>query len=306
MPRSDGRTRLFVREVCRNKDECSKDMARIGSVDFGLNQTQKPTQTQYAWRPQNSVSFDPLGLSLVADAGADHPSLYVIDATKPPQIWKVEIDQSFNLGREALYVGPTPEIQNANDLQAAPEGIYVTRFDPFGFLPWRNTSWNGIVLVSPTMTPKPFARGLTGANGIVRIGSEPSRFVVSSYWERRLRIFAGETSKEEMIFATDELDIHPDNLTLDGSTLYIAGQKNALLAALNLMWSAVTSPSAVYAIDVQQLGPGAKPRLVWQSGGADIDSNSVSVAVPVPGAIALGHIRNADILLIDCQLQRPQ
>lgn len=131
------------------------------------------------------------------------------------------------------------------------------------------------------------------------IGTDGRRLVVSDYWGRRLRVFSEEASVDQMAFATGELDIHPDNLTRDGSKIYIAGQRSALLAALNILLPFVPSLSAVYAIDVVNLGPEAQPELIWDSGW--FNGRSVSIAVPTAAGLALGQIRARDVLLLDCR-----
>ena len=296
LPLSVDRTRLFVREVCRER--CEGESARIGVIDIGPDRPSQPMR--HGWKPADGQPFEPLGMSLVNSGGADGAMLYVIDAVKPPRIWKLQIERGSDTLSPSLAVDQTAVLADANDLQATRDGLYVTRFASFGFLPWQKKSWHGIVQVTPAIQPKVFARGLTGANGIVQIGADPLPLLVSDYWERRLRFFSHEALATEMPFATDKLDIYPDNLTRDGSRIYIAGQRSVVLAALNLALPFVPSPSAVYAIDIAKLGPGAQPELVWDSGW--LNGRSVSVAVPVPGGLALGQIRAPDVLLVGCRL----
>jgi hypothetical protein len=94
------------------------------------------------------------------------------------------------------------------------------------------------------------------------------------------------------------LAIHPDNLTLADGRILIAGQEHWLAAFAGLLFPFFPSPSAVYQIEVDELGPNGKPDLLWRGGWSL--GKSVSVAVPVPGGIALGQIAAPGILRMAC------
>jgi hypothetical protein len=113
--------------------------------------------------------------------------------------------------------------------------------------------------------------------------------LVADDWGARLRLVSYDPrSREPPAYATSTLSVHPDNLTLaDGRTL-IAGQEHWLAAPAGFLFPSFPSPSAVYEIVVNKLGPNGKPDLLWR-GGWSI-GKSVSVAVPVPGGLALGQI----------------
>jgi hypothetical protein len=185
----------------------------------------------------------------------------------------------------------------ANDLQFFGDSLYVTRFDALAKF-HGGDDWTGIVRIGPGPVVKSLARGVRGANGIAP--GKPGTLVFSDYWQKRLRLFDTRNPELPPEFATAPLDIMPDNLTRDGSVLYIAGQRSAPLAFLNLfVLPFLPSPSAVYAIDVNKLGKDAQPELIWESGW---QGRSESVAVPVPGGLALGRIRTRGILIAACRL----
>jgi hypothetical protein len=191
------------------------------------------------------------------------------------------------------------DLTAANDVQTDRERIYVSRFDMFGWLPWRGAGWTGVVAIQvvdgKAAIERRLADGLRGADGIV-LHPDGKHLILSDYWGRRLRFVPidGQPGGE----ATAELEIHPDNLTLDGERLLIASQENGFFAAINLLIASAPSPSAVYAIDVRQLGAYANPRLVWRGGWST--GRSVSVAVPVPGAVAMGQIPAPSVLVVQC------
>jgi len=243
-------------------------------------------------------------MSLVPSANPGDGVLFLIDAVEPLRIWRLAV-----IGGE---IAPTERpwfedrdgvLKGANDLQAVGETAYVTRYDPLGLLPWRSGPWPGVVAVRADEAPVPGAEGLRGANGIVDLGSGRD-LLVASYWERRLR-FIGKDGDSPPVagYATAELAVHPDNLTLDGGRVLIAGQRHVALAALNLAAPSAPSPSAVFEVRVDELGPGAVPRPLWEGGWSD--GRSVSVAVPVPGGLALGQIRAPHILRVRCREGAP-
>ena len=153
----------------------------------------------------------------------------------------------------------------------------MTRFDPYGSL-WRSGSWPGLARLSRGQEPVLYVDGFRGANGIVDLGGPD--LLVSDYWSRRLRLVGKDPAAErgEPRFATGPLPIHPDNLTLDPDRgrVLIAGQRSSALTALNLVAGFVPSPSAVLAIQTNQLGPEAVPTVLWQGG----SSHGRSVSSP--------------------------
>ena len=298
LPLANGHTRLFVREVCGSLVGCEDAQYRIGYVDIDPNGSPQALETAKAWRPSgDEQEFKPLGLSLIPSEKPGFATLFLIDALTPVQIWRLAIDDGVVTRPERFWPDKNgieaDPIKSANDLHAHGNSVYVSRFDFLGILPWRSGSWHGIIRLKP---PVGLADVVRGANGVVDTGSGGD-LVVADYWEARLR-FVPENQGDKAGFATEELDIHPDNLTRDKDTLIIAGQRHSFMATLNLLASFLPSPSAVYSIQVDELGPNAKPRLLWDGGW--LQGRSVSVAVPVPKGLALGQIRAADILLIRC------
>lgn len=298
LPLGGGRARLFAREVCPDLWGCAADQYRLGSVDIGPETASQ--NTQLAWRPPNTNDFRPLGMSLVLGIRSGEAVLFLIDAVMPLKIWRLPI-----MGGEIV---PTEQpwfedrdgvLKGANDIQAVGETAYVTRYDPLGLLPWRSGSWPGVVAVRADGARILGPEGFRGANGIVDLG--PGRdLLVASYWDRRLYFLKKDVNiPGEASPATAELEIHPDNLTLDGGRVLIAGQRYVGLAALNLAISSVPSPSAVFDVRVGELGPGAVPGLVWDGGWSD--GRSVSVAVPIVDGLALGQIRAPNILRVHCR-----
>jgi hypothetical protein len=60
----------------------------------------------------------------------------------------------------------------------------------------------------------------------------------------------------------------------------------------------LAAPSGIYSLPLSELGPAAQPTLAWSDGGTH--AQAVSVAVPVPGGLALGQISAPDVLLLRC------
>jgi hypothetical protein len=298
LPLADGRVRVFVREAC-HESECG-DRSRIGALTFGAGSL--PLATEHAWRPAGDA-LKPLGLSLVRGTRPGDGSLYVLDKVVPPRIWRLPIEAGVIKDAGADPLRPWADelgdlFAVANDLQAVGDTVYVTRYDFSGFLPGWVGSWPGVVRVTQSGESTAYAEGLRGANGIVDLG-EGRELLVSDYWNRRLRL----VSKHAVLagpprFATAKLPIHPDNLTVDGDRVLIAGQRSVLMTGLNLLAPFAPSPSAVLAIRVDQLGPDAIPEVLW-SGGRQ-HGRSVSVAVRVPGGLALGQIRTPGVLVVRC------
>ena len=283
---SDGEVGLFVREV-----------SRIGYVDVRSGWAGAPTKP--AWSPPDSPKSKLLGMSLVPGPAPGSGTLYVIDKAKAVRIWRLTIKDSKVVGHHLHY----PEegqsaraLENANDLHATGETLYVTRFDWLGGLR-SGRDWPGVVRVGPGSAVERLAPGVRGANGIVQ--GRGQTLVVSDYWEQRLRLVDATDTTQEAGYATARLDISPDNLTRHGSTIFIAGQRHPALVFANFGMQSLPSPSAIYMINVDDLGPDAQPRLVWASGAR---GRSESVAVPVPGGLAIGRIKTRNLLLVRCEL----
>ena len=295
LPLVDGRTRLFVREVCRGRGcEPTSERFRIGLTDFTADAI--PSRTDLAWRPTGA--FEPLGMSLVPGRTAGDATLYVLDAVKPPRIWKLDIVGGRIQPKEQPWIAELgTQFEAGNDIQAVGDDVYVSRFDTSGFLPGWVGSWPGLLKVAPGRGPVPYAEGFRGANGVVDLGDD---LLVSDYWNPRLRLVSKDPTRDgERRFVTGKLAIHPDNLTLDRDRVVIAGQKSFFLAAMNLLADFVPSPSSVLSIPVARLGPDAEPTVLWDGGFAH--GRSVSVAVPVPRGLALGQIRAPGVLVVRCQ-----
>lgn len=305
-------TRLFLREICNdgNEPQCALGQWRIGRVDINAAETQAPA-TDHAWRPKNynkKSPFEPLGMSLLRDAKPGSATLFILDIAKPKavRIWQLRILDGDIVDARLINVqdeNAGSKLEGANDLQGVREGdnfsVYVTRFDFFGVLRRGVEGWPGVIQARDAAPLQPFADGLRGANGIID-PCPTCDLVVADYWGRRLH-FLAKPGGEDQGFATGELSIRPDNLTLDGGRILIAGQRDIILTALNLLVpSWVPSPSGVYSIDLVALGADAKPQLLWEGGWRF--GRSVSVAVPIPGGrLALGQILTPDILVVDCR-----
>lgn len=322
LPLGNGITRLFVREACGGSG-CVPGSNRIGTVDIGPAAA-SPRHTEPAWQPAGHPDFHPFGMSLLRGARVGDGELLVLDRKpsvlgkdeRAPRIWRIPI-KAGKLGSlsgqadSPWYEGHS--ISDGNDLQAVRDTAYVTRYDFLGFLPWRGKGWHGVVQVrqgqgDERSSPVPVveADGLRGANGIVDPGPEHADLIVADYWGRRLRFVAKNPDAGRQIrYATGLLPIHPDNLTLDGDRLLIAGQRWFPLAAINLWLPAFPSPSRVLDVKVSSLGPDAGPepgqgmRRLWAGGLSH--GRSVSVAVPVPAdGLALGQIRTPGVLHVRC------
>ena len=297
LPMPGGGVRLFVREGCREKP-CEAEGARIGYVDIGADGRATSAQTELAWRPHGA--FEPLGLSLEADpARPGRGRLTLLDSSPPAKVWRLEIvdgriqPPAVPWFTEAVEDGP---LSKGNDLQAAGDVVHVTRFDFFGLLRTDRPGWPGLLRLQDGQAPAEQADGLRGANGIAVI-ERSGELIVANYWGRRLlRIDAA--SGAILGEASAELPFHPDNLTLADGRLWIAGQPSAWRTGLHLFGLPVGAPSAVYVMPVDALGPAGEPRLVWADDGTQ--AQAVSVAVPVPGGLALGQITAPDVLLLRC------
>jgi hypothetical protein len=306
LPLANGRVRLFVREP---------KASRIGRADVAVDAI--PRQTEEAWRPPGSRPFKPLGMSLVPGARGGEARLYVLDKEPPVQIWRLTIAADGTVKEAGVWFPsdslrpPDERLKEANDVEAVGEVddgvVYITRLSPSGFLPGR-AAWPGLLRVRPPASVTPLAEGLRGANGIIDLGPGQD-LLVANYWDRRLRLVAKEPGGADqharahgrldgVRAATAQLAIHPDNLTRDRDRVLIAGQRSGALTALNLAVSALASPSAVFAIGLDRLGEHAEPTLLWEGGWRH--GRSVSVAVPVPGGLALGQIRAPGVLVVRC------
>ena len=296
LPMPGGGVRLFLREGC-DRQACAAEGPRIGRVDIGADGQPISAQTELAWRPPGA--FEPMGLSLEADpAQPGRGRLTLLDAAPPAKVWRLSIaDGRIDTAQapwftDAAEDGPLGE---GNDLHAAGDVVHVSRFDFFGLL-WRGrTGWPGLLRLHEGGAGAQ-ADGLRGANGIAA-GGRPGELIVSDYWGRRLlRVDAatGATLGE----ATGPLPIHPDNLAVSDGRLWIAGQASAWRTGLHLFGLPVDAPSAVYVLPLDGLGAGAVPTLAWADDGTH--AQAVSVAVPVPGGLALGQVAAPDVLLLRC------
>lgn len=292
LPLGGDATRLFVREVSRGWRDSRSDQNRIGRVDIGPGLG--PRSTELAWRPPEGWEFKPLGMSFTPD----RDFLFVLDRVEPLRIWRLAIaDGEIVPAAQPWFTDEKEQLSDANDLQAVgPDTVFVTRFDG---LPWRPGTWHGVVRVSESDGQRradalPHTEGLRGANGIVELGDD---LVVADYRQQRL-FRVGKTPEQGIRPATAELPIHPDNLTLDGERILIAGQYHLSLAVLNLLANGIPSRSAVLAVGTGDLAPEASPRMLWQGGWSH--GRSVSVAVAAPGGLMLGQISAPDLLQVAC------
>jgi hypothetical protein len=278
---ADGRVRLFFR-----------DAGQISYADLRTADDAAPAAA-LAWRPRDG-DFDPLGISLV-DGPAGSATLYVTDRVTPARIWRLPIVDG-RIGEVTEPWARSLGDVRPNDIQAVGDDVYVTHLDAAAKLPGRPVPWHGVVRVRAAGTLEPYAEGLRGANGIIDL--DEKRLLVSDYWSKRLRYVSKDPGGAPPAFATRELPIHPDNLTRDGSRVLIAGQRSYVLAFFNVLMPFVPSPSAVLSIDVAQLKNDADPVPLWEGG--VFDGRSVSVAVPVPGGLALGQVRAKGVLVVRC------
>lgn len=298
LPMPGGAVRLFVREGCRERP-CEADGARIGYVDIGADGRATADQTELAWRPAGA--FEPLGLSLDADpAQPGRGRLMLLDRSPPAKVWRLAIvDGRIEPAAVPWFTEVTDggPLAKGNDLQAVGEVVHVTRFDFFGLLRPGQPGWPGLLRLQDGQAAAEQADGLRGANGIVA-NARTGELIVANYWGRRLlRIDAA--SGAVLGEASAELPFHPDNLALSSDgRLWIAGQPSAWRTGLHLFGLPVRAPSAVYVLPLDALGPAAEPRLVWADDGTH--AQAVSVAVPVPGGLALGQIAAPDVLLLRC------
>ena len=145
------RQRIFAREVERGFatvfGRCETDECRIGRIDIGPESAESGSrQTVHAWRPEEGEKFHPLGMSLVREN--DGEALYLIDNGTPAKLRKLSIKDGEIEDADIIFKdeedGP---LIVANDLQAVGDRIYVTRLNPWGFLPWRAQGWRGIAEV---------------------------------------------------------------------------------------------------------------------------------------------------------------
>jgi hypothetical protein len=292
LPLGGDATRLFVREVSRGWPDSRSAQNRIGRVDIGPGLA--PRATELAWRPPEGWQFKPLGMSLTSN----RDFLFVLDRVEPVRIWRLAIvDGEIVPATQPWFTDEKEQLSDANDLQAVgPDTAFVTRFDG---LPWRPGTWHGVVRVFERDGERraealAHTEGLRGANGIVELGDD---LIVADHRGRRL-LRVGKGPETGIRPATAELPVQPDNLTLDGPRILIAGQYHLSFTVLNLLASAIPSPSAVLAIGAGELGPEASPRMLWQGGWSH--GRSVSVAVPAPGGLILGQISAPDLLQVAC------
>lgn len=307
---AEGTMRLFIREICNdsNGSLCKSGQWRVGRVDIATGNL--PAPTAHAWRPEDDGKdspFLPLGMSLVLGAEPGSATLFVVDIanTSAVRIWQLRILDGNIIGARSINSSDPDaraKLKGANDLQAIREEdrflVYITRFDEYSLLPWRTSTWPALVKMRDGAPLETFAEGFRSANGII----DPCPncdLVIASYWERRLR-FISKAKGEINGFASGEFPIRPDNLTLDGERILIAGQHGIFLTFLNLFVSSrIPSPSAVYAIDIKSLHSGAIPQLLWEGGWRF--GRSVAVAVPITGSrLAIGQISTPGILVVDC------
>lgn len=306
---SNGTTRLLFRDPCDGACRQRADGAGISYVDIG-GPVEPPPKAEMFWRPRAGDAFAPLGLALLPRADGSFV-LFVIDETDrrgTTKLWAVAIGKDGRAG-ETIWEIQDARFEHANDLLAIPDGdgfvVFVSRYDALGFFPWGREPWPGIVRVAHGADGKDsverLSEGLRGANGMAAPGWLPTSdpLLVSDYWEQTLRGLARDgTTAPRLAHA---LDFHPDNLTLarDGQHVLAAGQRCALLAGLNLLWSAVPSPSQVAAIGPPLVSGSPTVTPLWRGGfraGA-----SVSVAVPIgQNRLALGQINRPEILIVQC------
>lgn len=305
-----GTTRLFIREICNdsNGPRCKSGQWRVGRADVTAENS--PTPAEHAWRPGNDGEdspFLPLGMSLVPGAEPGSATLFLVDIAKASavRIWQLRILNGDIVDAKLISASDRDagaRLKGANDLQAVRDEdgflVYITRFDKYGLLPWRTGVWPALVKMRDGAPLETFADGFRNANGIVDPCPDCD-LVIASYWEHRLR-FISKAGGEVKGFASREFAVRPDNLTLDGERILIAGQHRVDLTFLNLFVSSwIPSPSAVYAIDVKSLHPGAIPQLLWEGGWRF--GRSVTVAVPITGSrLAIGQISTPGILIVDC------
>jgi hypothetical protein len=284
-------SRLLLREP--------RGEGRIGQVDVPSTGAPPPTTTGFV-RP-DQAAFAPLGLAL-AEPEPGRFELLAIDRAKAGAAIRRFAVPGGATGAAGAVVYQGAEVDRANDLVGfVRDGqleVWFTRFKFGGFLPWGHGDWVGLVRVRDGQAT-PFATGLAGANGIAWVATR-QRLLVSDFWERRLRWYDPASGAFDG-YATAELPIHPDNLTLDpvrGEVL-IAGPKHFSAVVANLLVPSLASASMVLAAPIDSLSESARPATAWEGGWS---TGSVSVAVPVGDKrLALGQMTTPGLLIVERQ-----
>jgi hypothetical protein len=310
LEQADGGARLFASVKTRRLWRKQSDDGSIVEVQLDRQgrQVEKPTplwptRQDDAARPEARrtaiAGLQPVGISLTEINGRKH--LYVIDSDGKDGglIRDLDVTESgVASGGEPIRLkapaaGRAADLlPSANGILALPDGhIYVsnpvTPYSPVAWLLYYWSQWPALIHIAPQRAGEereakivPAAAGVSFANGIAA-DPEGRRLFVADYSGRRLVVFErdpgnGTLGKSYSI----PIEGLPDNLMTDGKTLYIAAQRSRIRTFCHLMAPGLCgSPSRAYAIDLVDIdahGAQARPQLLWDDGGAQVQAGSTA------------------------------
>jgi hypothetical protein len=305
---ADGSIRLFASVKTRRLWRKESDDGTIVEVALGRDGqlTGGPTPL---WPPRAEVAGDagpedadrlqPVGVSLTEIGGRER--LYMIDTDGDGGSLIRDLDVTEpGVARDGgpIMLEPPAGI-DAEDLLPSPNGILalpdghiyvsnpVTPQSPAAWLRYHQGEWPSLVHIGPPDANRrrptdvvAEAAEISFANGIA---ADPGRqrIFVADYTGQRVVVFKRDPGNGALDGSYSiPIDGLPDNLMTDGKTLYVAAQRSRIRTFCNLVAPGLCgSPSRAYAIDLADIetrGVDARPRLLWDDGGAYVEAGSTA------------------------------
>jgi hypothetical protein len=249
--------------------------------------------------PPNRKLLNPVGMSLIKDAGTNESKLYLISTDENGDGGIEQI--TINNDTFELTLGKRLEsalLKKANDVQALPDGhIYTTiPGHPCNSVIHYNSQseeWKA--------TDKP---NVWFANGVANKGS--GMLFVADFWGGDVKLLRRDTVSGNLDSELCAVDIegHPDNLMWaedNNNILVIAAHQSFFRTACHLLGLCETAPSRIITIDISKLDEkkancGLEPKTEYEDSGSIIKASSTAT---IWDEVAIGKRRMLISQLID-------
>ena len=263
------------------------------------------------------LHYKPLALYLHP---TKHPTeLYALNPTeKSPGVIVIPLDEPDGAVRFVpAKTGATADFSEGNCMAVHPDGrIFVSLFRPFKILKSktapvataaearRKNAYSSVIMFDPRNPEAGWQTVLWnvgGANGMA-FWTNPSggvELILSDYSHRRIWRFEADEDGSLRTLSETSIQFRPDNLTISGDELFIAGQYNLISSYLNISFSSgIPTRSGILRWSLSK--PDAEPVLTdpQPQGGP-----AVATAVPYHDFLIGSHITAPTLRLLNRNLK---